>query len=53
MGLSYTEITCKREGCHSKFIYVPERGPKAHYCLDHGDEIDRELNGWTPENSID
>lgn len=46
----YTEISC--DCGNGPFILVPAR-QFPHLCLDCAEHADRNVNGWTPENSAD
>lgn len=43
-------VSCAAHGCGAWFERVEGRAP---YCVDHAEERDRAVNGWTPENSRD
>ena len=43
---------CEEVGCKATFRYVAER-QFPNLCIDHAADRDREVNGWTPWNSVD
>jgi hypothetical protein len=46
------QIECSEPLCHARFNYVPARRFPT-LCLEHSDDASRDLDGWTPENSVD
>ena len=43
---------CEAESCNARFFLIESRTyPKL--CIEHAADRDREVVGWTPENSID
>lgn len=44
--------TCTAPKCTANFIWVDTR-TRPDLCIEHGQEADRDANGWTPENSVD
>lgn len=50
--LAYGQQRCSVAGCKARFQHVPQRR-WPELCLDHADERSRDVDGWTPANSVD
>ena len=45
-------IKCEHPSCVALFHYVPARR-WPNLCIEHAEEWERWVDGWTPENSVD